>query len=1022
MSGNGLGLGGWRADIDQRCSGTTSAVNGFTVHVTGRNPRARECFPSRAVGILQPWTKRSPGDSQARLEGTPGPGDRLAPATEERQGATVVRRPRGQGMHALHVGKRLARRRGFTISTGHVEVSIPNTDTWGITVTATPAEILESVTREVLLTAQVTPADQGCVANFAFTLRLSVGGTATDPDDYTIDAAPADTDVEACATEATWRVTLAAKLDTENDAGETVTFTPEIVGTVEFAPEAAALVPAEVAIREGPGVALSTLSLQVLEGLTNTYTVALTSQPTGTVTVMPSVSGGDSNVSVSPASLSFGPMTWHVAQTVTVSTDEDDDETDDEAVIRHAVSGANYSSVTADDVNVRVQDTDGNVTGDLRLMDGGNEREGRLEMLYQGKWGTVCDDRFSNWVRPRTGGPAEPNQASKVACRIMGYEGGNIVAGHGWRSSARLAEKPIWLDDVICLASVAAHMAGDSDTPVRLSDCYNAGLALHNCSRREDVGIRCTGPLTPPADVRGPGAPQAAVQSNRRAIVLTFEETLADAADRLPPLGAFSLGVDGIATPLASLTGPRREGLGSNQIRLLVGEAIPTTGKRFWVYYTDPSAGNDAAAIQDEAGNDTQSFFVPAMASGQPGQATERAGVAAEFRDVPERHDGSTAISFELAFGEPVDVTGEALRNAALQVGGATITSATKIDSSSNQRWQITITPSNNDAITVALPAGTLCEEAATVCTPDGRGLAEPLNAEIAGPETATHVVSAAVTSDPGDNAVWDAGEIVTGEVRFNANVTVNGSPGVGPTLAIALDDTRREAACTGGSGTKTLEFSHTVGVDDAGASTARVLSNGLSLNGTVIGDDTGQQAQIGFSLEPVVTSVELAADTSGDNVWTSGETIEVRLTFSEAVTVADGTPTVGITIAGEAGTLDYASGSGSATLTFSRAVIAEDGELSQIAITANSLALGDASIVSTATGADAGLEHDGTAATPAPEAGTGLTASFADLPQSTVGQYSPSHSPSARNFYSAGKRFEDTKTPRVHSRSGTDR
>ena len=475
------------------------------------------------------------------------------------------------------------------------------------------------------------------------------------------------------------------------------------------------------------------------------------------------------------------------------------------------------------------------------------------------------------------------------------------------------------------------------------------------------------------------------VQSTRRTITLSFEENLATEANRLPPLSSFELTVDARVTPIASFTGPGRQGLGDNQIRLVVDETLPT-GMRIYVYYTDPSGNNDTAAIQDDAGNDVETFFVAAMASGQPGEATERAGVAAEFRGVPERHDGSTAISFELAFGEPVDVTGDSLRTAALQIGGATITSATKIDPSSNQRWQITITPSNNGAITVALPAGTLCEEAGTVCTPDGRGLADPLDEEIAGPETATHVVRAAVTSDPGDNAIWDAGEIVTAEVRFSGTVSVQGPPGVGPTLAIALDDTRREAAYTGGSGTTTLEFSHTVGEDDAGASTARVLSNGLSLNGTVIGDDRGEQAQIEFSLEPVVTSVELAADTSGDNIWTEGETIEARLTFSEAVTVADGTPTIGITIAGEAGTLDYASGSETTTIRFSRAVTSQDGDLSQIAVTADSLALGAATIVSTASGLEAELAHDGTAATPAPETRTGLTASFEGLPESHGG------------------------------------
>ena len=158
----------------------------------------------------------------------------------------------------------------------------------------------------------------------------------------------------------------------------------------------------------------------------------------------------------------------------------------------------------------------------------------------------------------------------------------------------------------------------------------------------------------------------------------------------------------------------------------------------------------------------------------------------------------------------------------------------------------------------------------------------------------------------------------------------MQGPPGVGPTLAIALDDTRREAAYTGGSGTTTLEFSHTVGEDDAGASTARVLSNGLSLNGTVIGDDRGEQAQIEFSLEPVVTSVELAADTSGDNIWTEGETIEARLTFSEAVTVADGTPTDRHHNRRRSGNARLCLRlAGTATLTFSRAVTSQRTEIS---------------------------------------------------------------------------------------------
>ena len=44
----------------------------------------------------------------------------------------------------------------------------------------------------------------------------------------------------------------------------------------------------------------------------------------------------------------------------------------------------------------------------VRLVDGPNVREGRLEVQYDGEWGTVCDDGFTD-------------EAAGVVCYMLGY-------------------------------------------------------------------------------------------------------------------------------------------------------------------------------------------------------------------------------------------------------------------------------------------------------------------------------------------------------------------------------------------------------------------------------------------------------------------------------------------------------------------------------------------------------------------------------------------------------------------------
>ncbi len=110
--------------------------------------------------------------------------------------------------------------------------------------------------------------------------------------------------------------------------------------------------PVPVQLRRAQGVTISNAALAVGEGFTRTYTVVLDSQPTGDVTVTP-VSGNPAAATVSPPSLTFNESNWNTPQTVTVHG-VSRTAGGGTATITHAVAGADYGSVPAGDVAIRV--------------------------------------------------------------------------------------------------------------------------------------------------------------------------------------------------------------------------------------------------------------------------------------------------------------------------------------------------------------------------------------------------------------------------------------------------------------------------------------------------------------------------------------------------------------------------------------------------------------------------------------------------------------------------------------------
>ena len=206
-------------------------------------------------------------------------------------------------------------------------------------------------------------------------------------------------------------------------------------------------------------------------------------------------------------------------------------------------------------------------------------------------------------------------------------------------------------------------------------------------------------------------------------LTLTFDEQLD--TDEAPERAAFTVtvgdsdrGVDAVA-------------MAGSAVTITLATAV-SAGDAVTVDYTAPTS-ESASRLRDQAGNAAASFSGQSVTNGTQAAVP----LTASAHDVPAAHDGSTTFTFELRFSEePADgFSYKTLRDHAFTVTGGEVVKARRLEKGRNGRWEISVTPGGDGAVTIVLLVTTDCDASGAVCTEDGRKLSSRLDLTASGPE-----------------------------------------------------------------------------------------------------------------------------------------------------------------------------------------------------------------------------------------------------------------------------------------------
>ena len=136
-------------------------------------------------------------------------------------------------------------------------------------------------------------------------------------------------------------------------------------------------------------------------------------------------------------------------------------------------------------------------------------------------------------------------------------------------------------------------------------------------------------------------------------------------------------------------------------------------------------------------------------ATGTIGASAGPAALTASFLGVPPEHDGQDPFTVELRFSEePQRLSYRTVRDSLFAVSGGTLAKARRFEPPANLRYELTLAPSGDGAVTLARAALPACGAPGAVCAGDGRSLSGALALSVPGP-AALSVADAQVKEGP---------------------------------------------------------------------------------------------------------------------------------------------------------------------------------------------------------------------------------------------------------------------------------